>query len=55
MTVGFVIYRKDMIEHAKTCCEVTMSDLAKVASSLITRVKWTLLEWEVDRLVKASR
>jgi hypothetical protein len=33
----------------------TISDFAKVASSLITRVKWTLLEWEGDRLVKVSR
>ena len=33
----------------------TISDLAKEASSFITRVKWALLEWEVDRLVKVSR
>jgi hypothetical protein len=33
----------------------TISDLAKVASSLITWVKCALLEWEVDRLVNVSR
>ena len=38
------IYWKYMVEHAKTVRKSTISDLAKEASSFITRVKWALLE-----------